>query len=311
MVPTSALPFSARDLFIAAHNSHVLAFENISRLSDMMSDNLCRLATGGGIRIRSLFTNSDETLLRAARPILLEGIANFVVRADLMDRGIILALEPLTERKTERALQAEFERLRPGLFGALLDHLVIGLRQLPDIRLTSLPRRPISRLGPWPVGSTASREYAANRQAAIDVALEHDVLARAVRALIGQRHRWEGTASELLDCLGGVEQIRNAKELSDGLRRIAPLLRAVGIDVGYSRSGAKRHDLHLENGLASKSCVICVTSVMTMMTQMTHTVSPANSDQTGAAARSGGASGHGHRFLWADAGMGMRLPSAG
>ena len=105
-----------------------------------MSDYLCRLATGGGVRTRALFRDVDETLLRATRPIMLEGIANFITRADLMDRAIILALEPLTERKTERVLQAEFERLRPGLFGALLDHLVTGIRQLPDTHLTSLPR---------------------------------------------------------------------------------------------------------------------------------------------------------------------------
>ena len=90
-VPSSALPFSGRDLFIAAHNAHVQAFENVSKLSNPMSDYLCRLATGGGVRTRALFRDVDETLLRATRPIMLEGIANYITRADLMDRAIILA----------------------------------------------------------------------------------------------------------------------------------------------------------------------------------------------------------------------------
>ena len=60
LVPSSALPFSGRDLFIAAHNAHVQAFENVSKLSTAMSDHLCRLATGGGLRTRSLFTNSTR-----------------------------------------------------------------------------------------------------------------------------------------------------------------------------------------------------------------------------------------------------------
>ena len=127
-VPSGALPFSGRDLYIAAHNAHVQAFENVSKLSDLMSDHLCRLATGGGIRTRALFTNSDETLLGMARPIMLEVIANFVTRADLMDRAIIFAAEPLSNRKTERDLHEEFERVGPGIFGALLDRLVIGIR---------------------------------------------------------------------------------------------------------------------------------------------------------------------------------------
>jgi hypothetical protein len=54
LVSSSSLPFSGRDLFIAAHNSHVQAFENISKLSSTMSDYLCRLATGGGIRTRAV-----------------------------------------------------------------------------------------------------------------------------------------------------------------------------------------------------------------------------------------------------------------
>ena len=53
--PTTSLPSSARDLFVAARNGHVQAFENVSKLSDAMSDNLCRLSTGGGMRTRALF----------------------------------------------------------------------------------------------------------------------------------------------------------------------------------------------------------------------------------------------------------------
>ena len=240
-VPSSALPFSGRDLFIAAHNSHVQAFENVSKLPNAMSDYLCRLATGGGVRTRTLFQDVDETLLRATRPIMLEGIANFITRADLMDRAIILALEPLTERKTERVLQAEFEKLRPGLFGALLDHLVTGIRQLPDTHLTGLPR--MADFATWAVAcglDDFERAYAANRQAAIDVALDHDLLARAVRALMVQQREWKGTASELLDLFGPAVRIANAKVLSDELNRLAPMLRTVGIDLRHHRTNARR-----------------------------------------------------------------------
>jgi hypothetical protein len=241
MVPTTSLPFSGRDLFIAAYNSHVQAFENVSKLPNSMSDYLCRLATGSGIRTRAMFRNVDETLLRATRPIMLEGIANFITRADLMDRAIILAIEPLADRETERALQAKFERLRPGLFGALLDHLVVGIQQLPSTCLVNPPR--LADFATWTVacGLTGFEQaYAANRQAAIDVALEHDVLARAVRALMVQQHEWEGTASELLDLFGPAVRIPNAKALSDELNRLAPMLRTVGVDVRHHRTNARR-----------------------------------------------------------------------
>jgi hypothetical protein len=240
-VPSTPLPGSGRDLFITAANSYALTFENVSTLSGLMSDNLCRLATGGGFRMRALFKDSDEALFRAARPIMLEGIATFITRADLMDRAIILPLEPLVDRKTERVLRAEFEDLRPGLFGALLDHLVTGIRQLPDTHLASIPRMLDFATFSVACGLDGFEQaYAANRQAAIDVALEHDMLARAVRALAAQRGAWEGTASELLDLLGPTARIATAKALSDELSRAAPLLRTVGIEVRHHRTATRR-----------------------------------------------------------------------
>src|SRR5262249_30548469 len=67
--PLRALPRENRDLFIAASNGHLLAFDNISGLRAWISDTLCRLATGGGFAARQLYTDQDEVLFDAARPI--------------------------------------------------------------------------------------------------------------------------------------------------------------------------------------------------------------------------------------------------
>jgi hypothetical protein len=53
--PLRALPREDRDLFIAASNGHVLAFDNVSGLPIWIADTLCRLATGGGFAVRQLF----------------------------------------------------------------------------------------------------------------------------------------------------------------------------------------------------------------------------------------------------------------
>jgi hypothetical protein len=60
--PLRALPREDRDLFIAANNAHVLAFDNISGMPNWISDTLCRLATGGGFSVRQLYTDQDEVL---------------------------------------------------------------------------------------------------------------------------------------------------------------------------------------------------------------------------------------------------------
>jgi hypothetical protein len=41
-----------------------------------LSDTLCSLSTGGGFSVRALYTNNDEVLFDAARPIILNGIGD-------------------------------------------------------------------------------------------------------------------------------------------------------------------------------------------------------------------------------------------
>ena len=127
--PLRALPREDRDLFIAASNGHVLAFDNVSGLPAWISDTLCRLATGGGFAVRQLYTDQDEVLFDAARPVSLNGIEDIVTRPDLADRGLFLTLEPIPEerRRPEAELWAAFEAERPRILGALLDAVAKGL----------------------------------------------------------------------------------------------------------------------------------------------------------------------------------------
>ena len=107
--PLRALSREDRELFIAANNGHVLAFDNVSGLRDWISDTLCRLATGGGFAVRQLYTDQDEVLFDAARPVILNGIEDIVARPDLADRAVFLTLEPISEdrRRLEAELWAE------------------------------------------------------------------------------------------------------------------------------------------------------------------------------------------------------------
>ncbi|MEE4602688.1 MAG: hypothetical protein V2J65_15515, partial [Desulfobacteraceae bacterium] len=57
-----ALPKCERDLAIAAQRTWTLPYDNLSKITDGMSDAFCRLATGGGFRTRTLYTNEDEMM---------------------------------------------------------------------------------------------------------------------------------------------------------------------------------------------------------------------------------------------------------
>src|SRR2546423_10265625 len=134
---------------IAANNGHLLAFDNLSGLSPWLSDALCRLASGGSFAVRQLYTNDEEVLFKAARPVLLNGIEDVIGRPDLADRAIFLTLAPIGEaqRRPEAALWREFESARPRILGALPDAAAGGAPASGRVHLEHLPG--IADFAPW------------------------------------------------------------------------------------------------------------------------------------------------------------------
>jgi hypothetical protein len=255
--PLRALPREDRDLFIAASNGHVLAFDNVSGLPAWISDTLCRLATGGGFAVRQLYSDHDEVLFDAARPVILNGIEDIVTRPDLADRAVFLTLEPIPEerRRPEEELWAAFEAERPRILGVLLDAVAKGLAELPRTKLDKLPRMADFALWAaacetalWPAGTFWSA-YCGNRDEAVEGVIDADPIAAAVRAVMTTRTVWTGTASDLLGALAEPAGERAAKSktwpdspraLAGRLRRAATFLRKIGIDIGFGREGRAR-----------------------------------------------------------------------
>jgi hypothetical protein len=252
--PVRALSREERELMIAANNSHLLAFDNLSGLPVWLSDALCRLATRSSFAVRQLYTDDEEILFEAARPILLNGIEEVISRPDLGDRAIFLTLEPIREaqRQAESELWREFESARPRILGALLDAVVHGLRTMSRIHLDRLPRMADFALWAtacetalWPAG-TFARAYAANRRAAIESIIEADPVATCVRTIMVGRTIWTGSASDLLrlyaesardDISRGPAWAKNPRALAGQLRRAQTFLRTLGIEIVFYREG--------------------------------------------------------------------------
>jgi phage/plasmid primase-like uncharacterized protein len=251
------LPREDRDLFIAATNGHLLCFDNLSALPAGVSDTFCRLATGGGFAVRSLYTDGDETLFNESRPVLLNGISDIATRPDLAERAIFLTLQPISEssRRPEEKLLAEFEAARAQIIGALLTWVAEGLSRLEHTKIEKLPRMADFALWAtacesafWPDG-TFAQAYDANRDDALSDTLEADPVAMAVKTLLEKLAKpWIGTATELLTVLNaevGDQTTRSktwpgtAKVLSSLLRRAAPILRRIGINADFG-DGKKR-----------------------------------------------------------------------
>jgi hypothetical protein len=275
--PVRALSREERELMIAANNGYLLAFDNLSGLPVWLSDALCRLATGGSFAVRQLYTDDEEMLFEASRPILLNGIEEVVSRPDLGDRAIFLTLAPIREaqRRPESELWCEFEIARPRILGALLDAVVHGLRAIAGIQLDRLPRMAdfaiwatACETALWPAG-TLARAYAANRRAAIESIIEADPVATCVRKIMLDRTMWTGSASDLLrlcaesardDMSRGRAWAKNPRALAGRLRRAQTFLRTLGIEITFSREGRTgsrviRMHTTLENTVSTLSTV--------------------------------------------------------
>jgi hypothetical protein len=230
----------------------------VSRLSAWISDTLCRLATGGGFATRQLYTDQEEVLFDAARPVILNGIEDFVARPDLADRAIFLTLRAIPEedRRPEKELWAAFEVDLLLILGALLDVVSTGLGRIDEVELDTLPR-----MADFAIWATACldpifgegalmRAYCGNRDEAVDNVIEVDPVASALRAMMNTEEAWSGTASDLHEKLS--EQVgdkvnrtkswpRSARAFSGRLRRAATPLRGVGIEVSFDhREGKSR-----------------------------------------------------------------------
>ena len=258
--PLMSSPRNNHDLVIAASNSWVLALDNMSRLQPWLSDALCRLATGGGFRTRQLYSNDDEAIFNVQRPVLLNGIDDVAIRPDLLDRAIVLGLPPIADgrRMTEATLWREFEKIRPGVLGALLDALVVVQRDVEKVSETDLPRMADfarrSIAAAKPLGWTPAdfrRAYTDNRRDVDALALESSPVAEALLAFIESKGQWSGTPSELFAELNKVPYLaerppgwpKTPKGLSSEVTRIEPNLKAEGVEVIRLRRKAGRREI--------------------------------------------------------------------
>ena len=121
--PVEAEPRSTHNLAIAANNGWVICLDNLSAVKADLSDALCRMATGGGFATRTLYSDEDETIFDAQRPVILTSIEDIGTRSDLLERSLIIDLPTIRDgaRKAEKKFWNQFERARPQILGALLD----------------------------------------------------------------------------------------------------------------------------------------------------------------------------------------------
>ena len=244
----SLTPKEPRDLLITTRNSYILGFDNLSKVPDWFSDVLCSISTGAGFRTRTLTTDASETIFSAARPVLMNSVADIVRRGDLMDRALTVTLEKIdpSHVRTELEIDTEFVEIQPAILAGLADAVSQALRE--PVKLKRLPRMAdfatvVESAAPalrWKPGEFLE-VYAERRSEAAESVLDGDLVAGALKLMHDddQGRPWLGTSDQLLNRLVGYtkkhrraeDMPRSPRGLVGWLRRLCPALRGIGIDV--------------------------------------------------------------------------------
>lgn len=205
-----------KDMELSFTNNYWLFFDNLSKLSQMISDELCKAVTGANGEHRRLYSDNKTVTFTYQNCIALTCIDSIIEREDLLDRSLLLNINRITpkDRKLITEFWSEFEEDRPYILGAIFDILSKSLELYPTIKLEELSR--MADFNKWAyvaaeamtegLGEVFVKQYKANMNRHNSDILRQNSLAAAILALMYKQHdgTWEGSASELLGLLKDV-----------------------------------------------------------------------------------------------------------
>ena len=209
------------------------------------------------VRVRR--TDLEQVLIGGYRTVILTGVHNAVTEPDLAERCVTMNLSHIApgQRRLEMRLWKEFDRERPAIFGALLDIVAHGLKQLPQVKVPDLPR--LADFALW--GSAIENAFATtgsflaafttSQAVAPDATVEVSPVAAAIGGFMEDQNSWDGTTTQLWRALQTRDQAEARPTETKGwphdpisfgiaLTKVIPTLRKIGIAVTRDRATSRR-----------------------------------------------------------------------
>ena len=263
--PSSTLtPSMSKDHseFIQLLSHHaVVCLDNIHRIPQWGSDDLCRAVTAGGFSKRRLYSDDDDIIYQFSRCIILNGINVPGTSPDLLDRSILIQAERISkeERRDKTALCAQFNQARGRIFGAVLNALSRAIAIVDTVELSEKPR-----MADWAVWGCAVAEalgigqerflqaYYRNIGSQNDEIVNSEPTCVALAEFMREQERWTGTPSELYSKLTdiaeneGLDKEKRWPKASNGLsrklRELQHNLQEAGmrVEMGYRGRGRNK-----------------------------------------------------------------------
>jgi hypothetical protein len=233
-------------------NNMVIAVDNLSSMSQEVSDALATLVTEGGFRKRAHYANTEQVLFKGRRPIVLNGINENMGGNDFRRRCVKLFLPSLKmdpNKREEDELKARLEEIHPYILGLICDAHAMAMLNLPGVVLPH--KRGLIDFSKWIMAAAAdpalpftadqfAETYLGNIQDTIDAANEADAFTAALLQFMSNRVGHKCTAAEWGVAISSVadEKVRNMRDwpkspnqVGEKLNRVMANVRQCGFEI--------------------------------------------------------------------------------
>ncbi|WP_424890950.1 ATP-binding protein [Streptomyces sp. XH2] len=267
--PKRTVPRDLKSWAVQAFNSWAICLDNVSIVPDWLSDALCRAVTGDGIVDRALYTDDDVVVLEFRRVLAMTTIDAGALAGDLAERLLTIELQLISDhkRREEAELNRAYADAHPAILASLFDLLAQVVKALPNVTLTERPRmadfaRVLAAVDNVTGWHTLDSYRATAADAVADV-LDGEPFAQAVVDLVDKAGP-DGltlTASQLLEAVETPDKLpkkwpKDSTRAGGQLKRLAPALRTIGIEVDDSQRGPKpkKQRLYCLTASAERRC---------------------------------------------------------
>lgn len=246
-----------QEFALMASQHHALFFDNLRMIPNWLSDAMCAAVTGDGYSARRLYTNADLVTFEFRCAIAIAGISVPAKNADILDRAIIVELEPMApeERKSEDELWSGFNADGPEVLGGIFDLIAKATGIVADSEIEIPTRYRMADFVRWGAAIAEGTEYgglgfldayAQNVSRQFDETLDANLPALALIEFMKPRIEWTGVSADLLQELENYAEAlkinpkdkswpSNATWLMRRLREAQPSLTSNGIKINKKR----------------------------------------------------------------------------
>ncbi len=217
---------------LVQHLSHhwCSVYDNASPILPWVSDELCKVVTGGGFSKRELYTDDEDIIYQMQRCVIINGINLVASKPDLLERAILFNLDRVERknRRSEKELYSAFEKERPKILGGVFDTLVETIRVRSNIKVKNPSR--MADFCEWgsaiAIALGYSQEeflnvYYGNLKTQNNEALYADPIASVILKFMEDQDEWTGTPSNLLTELKRIAEVINVDTKERGFPKVA------------------------------------------------------------------------------------------